>query len=477
MVIKIGQLDEYVSSLAKMNVLNKKNAKSANLLNIQYKLMQKTFGPFLDLFIDTKNTFETAKEVLPKFTDEVEKVGEAVEVAMGPIGLMLKAIRMMNTSMIMILGIFAAVGAAVYLLSSYVGEGAGNFEILNKVGEASKGLFAAIKDTFDTLMGALGGFDFEGTATVVLAGLQGIFDGLGMILIVFITLYTEIILGIGTIVQKMEEAGMIQRIIDSIGVLVGSVAVAFGFIFSALDETGFTFEDLLDGIRSSFDMVIKFLFSSGLIEFVVRVIELISAVWSIIIVVFGALVSIYIKVWARLGPPMVRFVLAVFAFLDPIVRIVTGILGVIMDKVMQLITWLLPYFSAGMGTLMETLEPIIDKVAWLIDGISSVVSSVGGKISGAADYLGFSDGGVASGPSSGYPVALHGTEAVVPLPDGRTIPVSIKGDMGGGGSTNNITINVSGGGNAKEIAKAVSEEVSKVMRTKSRGNSYTRGVI
>ena len=34
-------------------------------------------------------------------------------------------------------------------------------------------------------------------------------------------------------------------------------------------------------------------------------------------------------------------------------------------------------------------------------------------------------GGIASGPSSGYPVELHGTEAVVPLPDGRSIPVSL----------------------------------------------------
>jgi hypothetical protein len=74
-------------------------------------------------------------------------------------------------------------------------------------------------------------------------------------------------------------------------------------------------------------------------------------------------------------------------------------------------------------------------------------------------------------------VALHGTEAVVPLPDGRTIPVSIKGDVGGGGQTNNINISVSGGGNAREIAKAVSDEVSKVLRNRSRGGNFTRGVM
>jgi hypothetical protein len=35
------------------------------------------------------------------------------------------------------------------------------------------------------------------------------------------------------------------------------------------------------------------------------------------------------------------------------------------------------------------------------------------------------DGNVFSGPDSGYPATLHGTEAVVPLPDGRNIPVKM----------------------------------------------------
>ena len=46
----------------------------------------------------------------------------------------------------------------------------------------------------------------------------------------------------------------------------------------------------------------------------------------------------------------------------------------------------------------------------------------------------YAKGGIASGPSSGFPATLHGTEAVVPLPDGKTIPVSIQGGMGSGAS-------------------------------------------
>jgi hypothetical protein len=40
--------------------------------------------------------------------------------------------------------------------------------------------------------------------------------------------------------------------------------------------------------------------------------------------------------------------------------------------------------------------------------------------------LGFAAGGIASGPVSGHAEVLHGTEAVVPLPDGKTIPVETR---------------------------------------------------
>jgi hypothetical protein len=40
---------------------------------------------------------------------------------------------------------------------------------------------------------------------------------------------------------------------------------------------------------------------------------------------------------------------------------------------------------------------------------------------------GYKFGGVASGPTSGYTATLHGTEAIVPLPDGKTIPVEMPG--------------------------------------------------
>jgi len=38
---------------------------------------------------------------------------------------------------------------------------------------------------------------------------------------------------------------------------------------------------------------------------------------------------------------------------------------------------------------------------------------------------GNANGGILSGPDTGYRALLHGTEAVVPLPDGKNIPVEL----------------------------------------------------
>ena len=56
---------------------------------------------------------------------------------------------------------------------------------------------------------------------------------------------------------------------------------------------------------------------------------------------------------------------------------------------------------------------------------------------------GYATGGVARGSTSGYPAVLHGTEAVVPLPNGKSIPVEMKDS---GATNNNIVVNVSSDG-------------------------------
>lgn len=47
-------------------------------------------------------------------------------------------------------------------------------------------------------------------------------------------------------------------------------------------------------------------------------------------------------------------------------------------------------------------------------------------LEGDPPHIFMQKGGIAEGPIDGYPATLHGTEAVVPLPDGKSIPVNIN---------------------------------------------------
>lgn len=89
-------------------------------------------------------------------------------------------------------------------------------------------------------------------------------------------------------------------------------------------------------------------------------------------------------------------------------------------------------------------------------------------------FEGYAAGGIARGKKSGYPVMLHGTEAVVPLPDGKKIPVELAGGANNQ-QNNNVSVNVvvnqdgtteteqtgeaAGANFGKAIATAVQEEL------------------
>ena len=473
----MADLDKFITSQARLNTLAKDQSKSINILNLQYRLLNKILGPFFTTYIDLKNAVETTGEVFDGTIKKTKKLGKTFDKALKPISGMLKVFKQINTIMIFVLGAFALVGAAVFLLTKSFGGGEASAGAFNMVMEAGKAVIDSFLGAIQAIVEAIGGIDFTVAAGVLIPLLEGVFVMLGNILTLYLTFVAAVFTGIGDIVARMDEAGMFQRIADAFGTFFGLVGMAFGTIKAAIDDTGLTMDVLIGGIKRLIKGIVNFLFSSGLIEFVVKFIEYISFVAGFIALLAAQIISLFIKIWAKLGPPLVSFVSAFFSFLNPLVRIITGVLGVIMDGVMKLITWLLPYFEKGMNGIMEEIEPIIEAITWVLDKAGKAFSLGGELLGGAADYLGFNDGGVASGPKSGYPVMLHGTEAVVPLPDGRTIPVSIKGDMGGGGQTNNINISVSGGGNAKDIAKAVSDEVSKVLRNRSRGGNFTRGVI
>ena len=87
----------------------------------------------------------------------------------------------------------------------------------------------------------------------------------------------------------------------------------------------------------------------------------------------------------------------------------------------------------GLGGLLTSIIPGMG------GGFMSLFARNGGVFSQGRNMPGYATGGIARGANAGYPAMLHGTEAVVPLPDGKSIPVSMQG----AGQQNNVTVNVS----------------------------------
>ena len=83
----------------------------------------------------------------------------------------------------------------------------------------------------------------------------------------------------------------------------------------------------------------------------------------------------------------------------------------------------------------------------------------GGILTPKKKTQGYATGGVARGSTSGYPATLHGTEAVVPLPNGRAIPVEMKG---GGATNNNIVVNVSSDGASQKKEGSTGPDMDKL---------------
>ena len=78
-------------------------------------------------------------------------------------------------------------------------------------------------------------------------------------------------------------------------------------------------------------------------------------------------------------------------------------------------------------------------------GIMPVKGLAGGGYA-SSSRMRFGTGGIATRPTYMVGEGKH-NEAVVPLPDGRTIPVTMEGGMGGN-ITNNVSIQIDDSGNA-----------------------------
>jgi hypothetical protein len=86
----------------------------------------------------------------------------------------------------------------------------------------------------------------------------------------------------------------------------------------------------------------------------------------------------------------------------------------------------------------------------------------GGIMNNGSKVSGYATGGIADGPNSGHLAMLHGREAVVPLPNGNSIPVQMNGS--GGMQNNNVTVNVSTDGQVQSSSNgAMGENLGQVI--------------
>ena len=108
----------------------------------------------------------------------------------------------------------------------------------------------------------------------------------------------------------------------------------------------------------------------------------------------------------------------------------------------------------------------------LTDGLGSLFSGGGGGILSLFGFASggytskmrdYSTGGVAKGPRSGYPALLHGNEAVVPLPDGKSIPVTMPKTSAGGMQNNvGVTVNIDNQGGVSTDTQSDSQQATEI---------------
>jgi hypothetical protein len=148
--------------------------------------------------------------------------------------------------------------------------------------------------------------------------------------------------------------------------------------------------------------------------------------------------------------------------------------GQVMGKVMAalhlatLVRSLFEKVKMGKDTIADTAKAglsVTNSTAVTALTAAVVANTLAKAIPGKTGIIpkGYARGGVASGPNSGYPAVLHGNEAVVPLPDGRSIPIALKGGgaMNGGGTNNvSVAVNIDNQGQASSDTDSDGQQAS-----------------
>ena len=136
-----------------------------------------------------------------------------------------------------------------------------------------------------------------------------------------------------------------------------------------------------------------------------------------------------------------------------------------MDMVAQMIaSWAKIAVAKGISSLLQMIIPGFGAAAGggglsNLDAPASIGNPLGnlGNIGGAyanggiaqGGFRAFASGGVVTGPTLGLVGEGRYNEAVIPLPDGKSVPVDLGGMGGGGQITSNIVVNVNSDGQSQ----------------------------
>jgi tape measure domain-containing protein len=122
-------------------------------------------------------------------------------------------------------------------------------------------------------------------------------------------------------------------------------------------------------------------------------------------------------------------------------------------------------FSAGTSSAIDT-----GAAGWASSFATPLKFANGGIASGG--FRAFASGGIVTGPTLGLVGEGRYNEAVIPLPDGKSVPVDLGGMAGGMGGevTSNIVVNINNGqmqgngnGNGSELGRKIEGAVKQVL--------------
>jgi len=519
----IGDMLKLVKQLAPgIQGINKQTQKDIALMRVKRKLL----GPIVDLYYDLKSNVDLVVEVFGSFG---KMLGSTLKV-LGPFGKAISVVaagfKGIGMSVIFLIGLFLAVSAVLIGLTGSFAEAQAMFPQF----------YAGFESIKASIMESIGHLETIGAAILAIDWgplLEAAGFAIGGIILLLVNFYSagfafiSDILGIfAELFTFMSETGAFDSIIAGVAGIMNAFTLAFSYIFQILDVFGINFTNIFGLVSAIFGGWVSFLMDSGILEFFATLIEFIGWILPPVVFVVGEILLLAAKIIMFFVGPLVT---GIVGALKIVIKIIAGVIKVFlfiftgaMNVVMGIGNWLFDFFTGGwrdtwdnmkkmvsgwIESFMDLISPItsfmsgifgsiedaimsfIDVVrgpledifGFIGDGVSGVMDAVGGVIGGVGGAIGSvfaHSGGVFSGPAGGYPATLHGTEAVVPLPDGKSIPVTMQGMKGaGGGDDVTVNINVSGGGNAREIAKAVSTEVQRVFRNRSRSGGFGRGVI